>query len=77
MVLIFSLLGMCGHFAAIVRSPITAVVLIVEMTGGAFHYYLALALVSLLAYTLSEAIGSKPFYDDLYERMLAKQKKKE
>ncbi len=70
LILVFSMLAMCGHFSAIVRTPITAILLILEMTGGAFEYLLALAVVSLLSYTVAELLRSKPFYDHLYEYMV-------
>lgn len=65
-----SLIAMAGHFSAIVRTPIAAIILIVEMTGGAFSNILALALVSFIAYLVAEIMKSKPFYEDLYERLL-------
>ena len=64
------MIGMCGHFSAIVRSPITAIILVLEMTGGSFDYLLAIAIVSLIAYVLAEGLGIKSFYEDLYDRML-------
>lgn len=70
MVIVFVMLAMCGHFSSIVRAPIAGIILILEMTGGSFEYLLSLAIVSLLAYTIAEALGKKPFYEDLYERML-------
>lgn len=69
MIIVFTVLGICGHFSAIVRSPITAVILMVEMTAGGFEYLLELGIVSLIAYLIAEFMNSKPFYEDLYERM--------
>lgn len=70
LIFVFSMIGMCGHFSAIVRSPITAIILVLEMTGGSFDYLLAIAIVSLIAYVLAEGLGIKSFYEDLYDRML-------
>lgn len=69
-ILIFSILGMCGHFSAIVRTPITAIILVLEMTGGAFNYLLGISIVSLVAYSLAEIMKSKPFYEHLYELLV-------
>lgn len=74
MIFAISLIAMAGHFSAIVRTPITAVILILEMTGGAFSNILALAVVSLAAYLVAEIMKSKPFYEDLYERLLITEK---
>ena len=74
MIFAISLIAMAGHFSAIVRTPITAIILILEMTGGAFSNILALALVSFVAYLVAEIMKSKPFYEDLYERLLITEK---
>lgn len=66
----FAMLGMAGMFAAIVRAPVTGVVLICEMTGS-FTHLLSLTLVSLTAYALADLAGAKPVYDQLLERLLA------
>ncbi|WP_306484340.1 ClC family H(+)/Cl(-) exchange transporter [Anaerococcus sp.] len=71
-IFVFSILGMCGHFSAIVRAPITAIILVLEMTGGAFEYLLGISIVSLIAYSIAEICKSKPFYEHLYELMLKK-----
>ena len=69
-IFVFSILAMCGHFSAIVRAPITAIILVVEMTGGAFDYLLGISIVSLVAYSVAEICKSKPFYEHLYELMI-------
>lgn len=69
-IFVFSILGMCGHFSAIVRAPITAIILVLEMTGGAFEYLLGISIVSLIAYSIAEICKSKPFYEHLYELMV-------
>lgn len=74
MIYALSLIAMAGHFSAIVRTPITAIILILEMTGGAFSNILALAVVSFVAYLVAEIFKSKPFYEDLYERLLITEK---
>ena len=74
MIFAISLIAMAGHFSAIVRTPLTAIILILEMTGGAFSNILALAVVSFVAYLIAEIAKSEPFYEDLYERLLITEK---
>lgn len=68
----FIILGMAGYFSAIVRAPITGIVLISEMTGSLGHL-LTLSLVALLAYLIPDLMKCKPIYDQLLRRMLANQ----
>ena len=65
----FVILGMAGYFAAIVRAPVTGILLISEMTGS-FTHMLTLSLVSLVAYATADLLGCKPVYDELLERLL-------
>ena len=73
---IFVMLGMAGLFSAIVRAPITGVVLICEMTGS-FNHLLTVSLVSLVAYLVPDLCRVRPIYDQLLSRMLEKQKNTE
>ena len=66
MVLPLSLLAMAAHFTAIVRSPLTGVLLIAEMTGS-FAYMLPLGIVCLGAYLTAEALHCTPIYESLLE----------
>lgn len=66
----FVILGMAGYFSAIVRSPITGVILITEMSGD-FKNFLPLAVVALAAYLTADLLGGQPIYDQLLHRMLA------
>ncbi len=59
--------AMAGYFSAIVRAPITGVVLITEMTGD-FTSLLPLVLVSLIAYVIPEYFGIDPIYTQLLRR---------
>lgn len=63
--------GMAAYFAVVVKSPVTGSVLIMEMTGS-FQHMLALLIVSLSAYAVSELTGGRPIYSQLLERMLRK-----
>lgn len=69
----FVILGMAGYFSAIVRAPITGIVLISEMTGSLSHL-LTLSIVSLLAYIIPDLLKCRPIYEQLLIRMLARQK---
>lgn len=65
----FIILAMAGYFTAIVRAPITGIVLLVEMTGS-FTHLLPLTIVSIMAYVTADLLKSKPIYDSLLENML-------
>ncbi len=65
----FVILGMTGYFSAIVRAPITGIILISEMTGT-FSNLLSLSAVALVSYMTADAFKAKPVYEQLMERML-------
>lgn len=65
----FITLGMAGYFAAVVKAPITGIVLIMEMTGS-FTHLLSLSVVVIIAYITSEALKNQPIYEVLLERLL-------
>ena len=67
----FIILGMAALFSGIVRAPLTGIVLIMEMCGG-LPQLLSLTLVSLTAYLSAQALGSRPIYESLLERMTKK-----
>ena len=69
----FVILAMAGAFTAIVRAPMTGILLLVEMTGS-FSHLLPLALVSLVAYVVADLLNSQPIYDSLLQNMLADSK---
>ncbi len=68
----FIILAMAGYFTAVVRAPITGIILITEMTGS-FNHLLSLAIVSITAYIVADILGSKPIYESLLEKILHKQ----
>ena len=68
----FVILAMAGTFTAIVRAPMTGILLLVEMTGS-FSHLLPLALVSLVAYVVADLLKSEPIYDSLLQKMLSEQ----
>lgn len=61
--------SMAGFFAAIVRAPMTGIILVFEMTGN-LDSLLPLAVVSLTSYTLADLLGSTPIYTALLENLL-------
>ncbi len=69
----FVIIGMVGYFAAIVRAPITGIILISEMTGSLSHL-MTLSLAALAAYVTADLLRGIPIYDQLLERLLANKK---
>lgn len=65
----FIIIAMAGYFSAIVRAPITGIILITEMTGS-FSHMLAIATVAIVAYITAELIGSVPVYEGLLDRIV-------
>jgi H+/Cl- antiporter ClcA len=72
----FIILGMAGFFTAIVRAPITGIILIAEMTGG-FEHLLPLAVVTIVAYMIAHLTDVEPIYESLLERNIVKAGKSE
>ena len=66
---VFAVAGMAAYFAAIVRAPLTGVVLIVEMTGD-YEQMLPLLISSFCAYAVAEWMKDLPIYEALLERDL-------
>ena len=65
----FVLLAMAGFFTAIVRAPITGIILLFEMSGSVSQM-LSLAIVSVAAYITASLLKSEPIYDSLLGRIL-------
>ncbi len=66
---IFAVVGMAAYFTAIVRAPLTGVVLIIEMTGN-YAQMLPLLVACFCAYVVAEWLGELPIYESLLERDL-------
>ncbi len=66
---IFAVVGMAAYFTAIVRAPLTGIVLIVEMTGN-YAQMLPLLVACFCAYIVAESMGELPIYENLLERDL-------
>ena len=65
----FIVISMAGFYAATVRSPITGVVLLAEMSGST-ESLVAMIIVSLIAYVIPTLLGNEPIYELLYDRLL-------
>ena len=61
--------GMTAFFAAGVRTPVTAAVLIIEVSGFSFDMLPALIAV-FAAFAAAQLCGNKPIYDSMLERFL-------
>ena len=70
----FVLLSMAGFFTAIVRAPITGIILLFEMSGSVSQM-LSLAIVSVVAYITATLVKSEPIYESLLNRLIAGQEK--
>jgi len=66
---VFAVVGMAAYFTAIVRAPLTGIVLIVEMTGN-YHQMLPLLVACFCAYVAAELLKDLPVYEALLERDL-------
>ena len=71
----FIILAMAGYFTAVVRAPITGIILLTEMTGS-FSQLLSLSVVSIVAYIMADILASKPIYESLLEKFLHNQGEK-
>ena len=66
---VFAVVGMAAYFTAIVRAPLTGVVLIIEMTGN-YEQMLPLLISCFFAYAVAEFMKDLPIYEVLLERDL-------
>ena len=62
----FALAGMGGFFTAVVRVPVTAIVIVFEMTAN-FNLVLPLMIVSVVAYIVAESVSKGSLYEHLLE----------
>ncbi|MDR0550802.1 MAG: ClC family H(+)/Cl(-) exchange transporter [Spirochaetaceae bacterium] len=63
----FMILGMCAFFTAVVKAPLTGIVLVLEMSGNMYHLA-DMVLAAFSAFLCSELIASRPVYNVLLER---------
>lgn len=66
---VFAVVGMAAYFTAIVRAPLTGIMLIVEMTGN-YAQMLPLLVACFCAYAVAEFMKDLPIYEALLERDL-------
>lgn len=70
MALRFMLLGMAGMFAAVVRAPLTGIILVLEMSAS-LTQLIGLALVAGLAWLTADLLGARPVYEQMLDNMTA------
>jgi chloride channel protein, CIC family len=63
----FAVIGMGGLLTAIVRAPLTGIVLMIELTGK-YDFMLPLLGCCLIAYAVAEGLREPPIYEALRER---------
>jgi chloride channel protein, CIC family len=68
---VFAVVGMAAYFTAIVRAPLTGILLITEMTGS-YEQMLPLLIGSFCAYAIAEYLKDFPIYEALLERDLSR-----
>lgn len=71
----FVLLAMAGYFTAIVRAPLTGIILIFEMTGS-LSQLASLTLISMAAFVVATLMRSEPIYESLLLRILKRNGRK-
>jgi CIC family chloride channel protein len=68
---VFAVVGMAAFFSAVVRSPLTGMILVTEMTANV-TLLLPMLASCCAAMALATLLGNAPIYDSLRERALAK-----
>ena len=64
---LFIIFGMAAFFAAVVKSPVTGSILILEVTGQ-FSHLVGLIVISGAAFLVSDLCGGEPIFSALLER---------
>jgi chloride channel protein, CIC family len=72
----FAVVGMAAFFTAVVRAPVTGIVLVTEMTG-CFTLLLPLLVASFAAMTVPTLLGDPPIYDSLRQPRIDKRQASE
>jgi H+/Cl- antiporter ClcA len=70
-----TLLGMVGFFSGVVQSPLTAFVIVLEMSDD-HQIIIPLMIASILAYGVSRLISEKSLYHTLAQRFIKQYKMK-
>jgi CIC family chloride channel protein len=63
----FAVVGMAAFFTGVVRSPVTGIILIIEMTAG-FTMLLPMLAACFTAMVVPTVLGDPPIYDSLREQ---------
>jgi CIC family chloride channel protein len=71
----FAVVGMAAFFTAVVRAPLTGMILVTEMTGDS-RLLLPMLAACCSAMAVATMLGDPPIYDSLKERTLALSRKK-
>lgn len=66
---VFCVLGMGALFTAIVRAPLTGIILMLELTAT-YDFMLPLLVSCLCAYGVAESLGNTPIYEALRQRSM-------
>ena len=64
----FILLGMAGTFAAVVRAPLTGILMVVELSGS-FTQLIGLTIVVCIASIVAKLLGCRPVYERMLDNM--------
>jgi len=70
---LFAVIGMAAYFCAVVKAPLTGMVLIIEMTGN-YALILPLFVACFTALLITDWLGSPPVYEALLEHDLRKER---
>ncbi len=70
-----ALLGMVGYFSGVVQSPLTAFVIVMEMTND-HNMVLPLIATSLLAYSVSRLVCPRPLYHSLSQSFVKQERER-
>jgi len=73
---IFITLGMAGYFSSVVKSPVTGIILITEMTGGVGNLF-SISFVCVISYLVAILLKSEPVYEMLLKNTLSKKNRLE
>lgn len=65
----FIILAMSGYFSSTIKAPFTGSILVIEMTGS-FSNLLPVAIMSIVAYVVTDLLNSKPIYETLLNKFL-------
>lgn len=72
----FIVLGMAGMLASVMRSSLTSIMIVLEMTGSYVHFA-GFALVVIISYMVAYQLNSKPFYEALLDNLIGDMRKVE